>query len=51
MLYALDAPAYGGDTLFANRYLAYETLSDGLKEMLDEMTAVRSASMGMLAPQ
>ena len=22
---------YGGDTLFANQYLAYETLSDGLR--------------------
>jgi alpha-ketoglutarate-dependent taurine dioxygenase len=43
ILYALDVPAYGGDTMFANQYLAYETLSDGLKEMLDGMTAVHSA--------
>lgn len=40
MLYGLELPPYGGDTLFANLYLAYETLSDGLKETLDGMTAV-----------
>src|SRR6516164_4613747 len=35
LLYALEAPEYGGDTLFANQYLAYETLSDGMKRMLE----------------
>ena len=34
LLYAKEAPAAGGDTLFANMYLAYESLSDGMKEML-----------------
>ena len=29
LLYALETPPAGGDTLFANMYLAYETLSDG----------------------
>src|SRR5262245_19561440 len=29
MLYAIETPPTGGDTLFANMYLAYETLSDG----------------------
>ena len=32
MLYALELPPYGGDTMFASMYLAYETLSDGVKE-------------------
>ena len=42
MLYALELPAFGGDTLFANQYLAYETLSDGLKETLDRLDSVHS---------
>ncbi|MDE0042275.1 MAG: TauD/TfdA family dioxygenase [Candidatus Poribacteria bacterium] len=40
MLYAVEIPPHGGDTLFANQYLAYETLSDGLKETLDGLVAV-----------
>ena len=40
LLYAVEVPPYGGDTLFANQYLAYETLSDGLKETLDGLVAV-----------
>ncbi|HVC29989.1 MAG TPA: TauD/TfdA family dioxygenase, partial [Steroidobacteraceae bacterium] len=35
MLLAREIPPYGGDTLFANMYLAYETLSSGLKKLLD----------------
>lgn len=44
ILYALDVPETGGDTLWANMYLAYETLSDGLMEVLDGLKAVHSAS-------
>ncbi|MDH3580954.1 MAG: TauD/TfdA family dioxygenase [Hyphomicrobiales bacterium] len=44
ILYALEVPKIGGDTLWANMFLAYETLSDGLKETLDGMQAVHSAS-------
>ena len=43
VLYALEVPEYGGDTMFASQYLAYEALSDGMKAMLDGMTAVHSA--------
>ena len=43
VLYAREVPDYGGDTLFANQYLAYDTLSDGMKKMLDGMTAIHSA--------
>lgn len=43
ILYALETPAFGGDTLFANQYLAYESLSDGMREVLDGMIAVHSA--------
>jgi len=42
VLYGVDVPPYGGDTLFANQYLAYEALSDGMKAMLSRMTAVHS---------
>jgi taurine dioxygenase len=40
ILYAIEVPPYGGDTLFANQYLAYETLSDGMKRMLSGMRAL-----------
>ena len=40
MLYAVEIPPYGGDTLFANQYLAYDGLSNGLKQTLDGLTGV-----------
>jgi alpha-ketoglutarate-dependent taurine dioxygenase len=43
MLLARELPPYGGDTLFANTYLAYETLSDGMKRLLDDLIAVNSS--------
>ena len=43
MLYAVELPPYGGDTLFANQYLAYETLSEGYRKMLDGLVGVSSA--------
>ena len=36
-LYALDVPKHGGDTLFANMYRAYDSLSPGLKIMLQNV--------------
>ncbi len=44
MLIAREVPPYGGDTLFASGCLAYETLSDGLKRMLDGMIAINSSA-------
>ena len=44
-LYALEVPSTGGDTMFANMYQAYETLSDGLKKMIDPLTGVSSAAL------
>jgi len=35
ILYAKETPDAGGDTLFANMYLAYETLSEPMKAMLE----------------
>jgi taurine dioxygenase len=43
VLYAREVPEHGGDTMFANQYLAYEALSDGMKTMLGGMTAIHSA--------
>jgi taurine dioxygenase len=41
ILYITEIPPDGGgDTLFANMYLAYETLSAPIKKLLDGMTAV-----------
>lgn len=44
MLYALEVPERGGDTMFANTCLAFDTLSDGLKETLCDLRAVHSAA-------
>ncbi|MEZ4332679.1 MAG: TauD/TfdA family dioxygenase [Myxococcota bacterium] len=37
-------PDRGGDTLFSNQYLAYETLSDPIRELVDGLTAVHHAA-------
>ncbi len=42
-LYALEIPPYGGDTVFVNMYLAYETLSDGLKSALSGLRGVNES--------
>jgi len=44
MLVAREVPPQGGDTLFANMYLAYETLSEGMKGMLHGLKAVNSSA-------
>jgi taurine dioxygenase len=44
LLVAREVPPVGGDTLFANQYLAYETLSDGLKRTLDGLIGVSSSA-------
>lgn len=43
ILVARETPASGGDTLFANMYTAYETLSDGLRTVLNGLSAVHSS--------
>jgi alpha-ketoglutarate-dependent taurine dioxygenase len=44
MLIAREVPPVGGDTLFANQYLAYEALSDGMKRVLDGLVAVNASA-------
>ena len=43
MLYALEAPALGGETAFANQIQAYQDLSDGMKSLVDSLVAKHSA--------
>ena len=43
LLYALELPALGGDTLWASQYAAYDALSPGLRRLLDPLRAVQSA--------
>jgi len=40
MLYARQVPRVGGDTMFSNQYLAYDTLSDGMKRMIAGLRGV-----------
>lgn len=40
MLYAVQVPSAGGDTMFTNQYLAYESLSDGMKALCDQLHTV-----------
>src|SRR5260221_1050214 len=42
VLYALEIPPYGGDTLWSNMYPAYDALSDGMKRLLDGLLALHS---------
>ena len=46
VLYAKEIPPSGGDTMFASLYLAYETLSDGMKIMLKGRRALNSSRKG-----
>jgi len=43
VLYALEVPDAGGDTLFANTALAYDALSSGMQQMLDGLIGVNSS--------
>jgi alpha-ketoglutarate-dependent taurine dioxygenase len=45
LLHARETPDCGGDTLFANQYLAYDALSDGMRDLLDGLVGVNNASL------
>jgi taurine dioxygenase len=45
LLYAVETPTHGGDTLFTNTQKAYEALSDGMRAVLDKLVGVNSASL------
>jgi taurine dioxygenase len=42
ILYAIEVPAAGGNTLFANGYLAYETLAEEIKRRIDGRKALNA---------
>ena len=42
MLYALEVPSTGGNTLFANGYAAYATLPDGIKRRVEGRKALNA---------
>ena len=44
LLVAREVPEAGGDTIFANQYLAYEALSDGMKQLLAGLKGVASSA-------
>lgn len=44
LLYALELPEVGGDTLWSSQYAAYEALSTGMKRLLDPLRVIHTAS-------
>ena len=43
LLYAVEVPDVGGDTMFANTAKAYDALSDKMKEMLGGLSAINNS--------
>ena len=45
LLHAVQTPNHGGDTLFASTYASYETLSGGMRKVVDGLVGVNSAEL------
>jgi taurine dioxygenase len=45
LVYCIEKPSVGGDTMFANMYLAYESLSPKLREILAGLEGVNDVSL------
>ncbi|MDP3139871.1 MAG: TauD/TfdA family dioxygenase [Burkholderiaceae bacterium] len=46
VLYAMEVPPYGGDTMFCNLYAAYDMLSPGMKKLAESLVVVHAGTMG-----
>ena len=44
ILFALEVPHWGGDTLFANQYMTFENLSLGMRKLLTSLKPVHNDS-------
>ena len=44
MLLSREVPPYGGDTLFANQYMAYDALSAEMKRIVDPLIGISSSA-------
>jgi taurine dioxygenase len=51
LLRAVTVPAVGGDTMFTNMYRAYETLSDGMKNLIADLHAVYVRERKNVSPE
>src|SRR5467141_2062063 len=45
LLYAVETPSHGGDTLFTSTRAAYDALSEGMRGVLDGLVGVNSAAL------
>ena len=45
LLYAVESPTHGGDTMFASTRAAYDALSEGMRKLVDGLTGVNSAAL------
>lgn len=49
LLRAITIPEVGGDTVFANMYLAYDTLSEGMKKLIADLHGIQMSGTRKIA--
>ncbi|MBS0549649.1 MAG: TauD/TfdA family dioxygenase [Proteobacteria bacterium] len=48
LLRGITIPPVGGDTMFTNMYMAYDTLSDGMKKMIEPLHGIHTGKRKLL---